>query len=276
MKALLDGDIFCYRTAAASEDADENICILRLDRFIRSTLHSTQADEYEIYITGENNFRYKVFPEYKANRKDVVKPKWLKACQDFVKSEWNAVAAHGCEADDHLGINQSENTIICSIDKDLKMIPGNHFNPVTEELIQVGQFEGLKNFYMQLLTGDRSDGIRGLDNVGPKKAAKYLEGCETEQDLFDVCRNLYNNDELMLIYGKCLWIWRHNNNIWQATDLSTGQSLFPLEEVETLKSLIMLGVETNQQLEPTTQDTGGFPVAGLLTDTTTLTEENAD
>lgn len=262
MKALLDGDIFCYRTAAASEETDENICILRLDRFIRGVLHSTQSDTYELFITGKDNFRYEIFPEYKANRKDVVKPKWLQACQEYVKSEWNAVEAHGCEADDHLGVNQSSDTVICSIDKDLLMIPGLHFNIVKEEFETIQPFEGLKNFYLQLLKGDPTDGIPGVKGIGKAKAAKLLEGCETEQEMFDTCRSLYSDDELMLTYGKCLWIWRKPNDIWSALDQSTGKSLFNYEEEEPSNSMKLCLEETNHSLEPTSQDTDGFLAVG--------------
>ena len=107
MKALIDGDKCAYRTAAASEVADENICLLRLDRMIREILHVTEADTYEIYLSGEDNFRYKIFPEYKANRKDTVKPKWLQACREYLAKEWNAKFAHGCEADDMMAIEQT-------------------------------------------------------------------------------------------------------------------------------------------------------------------------
>lgn len=262
MKALIDGDICAYRTAAASEEADENICLLRLDRMIREILHVTGADTYEIYLSGEDNFRYTIFPEYKANRKDVVKPRWLQACREYLATEWKARFAHGCEADDLMGINQTEDTIICSIDKDLLMIPGKHYNFVRNEWYEVEYFVGLKRFYEQLLKGDRSDGIPGVQGLGEKKAARMLEGCTTEQEMFDICRQAYQNDELMFMYGKCLWIQREEGKIWDYTHLLTGENQSDYEAAEPSGSTTPKEEETNQYLGLTTPDKDGYLVHG--------------
>lgn len=269
MKALIDGDICAYRTAAASEEADENICLLRLDRMIREILHVTEADTYEIYLSGEDNFRYKIFPEYKANRKDTVKPKWLQACREYLATEWNAKFAHGCEADDMMGIEQTlcktkfnTQSIICSIDKDLLMIEGDHYNFVRNEWYKVAHFEGLKHFYTQLLMGDASDGIPGVKGLGEKKAARMLEGCETEQEMFDVCRQAYNDDATMLMYGKCLWIWRKENDIWNPEHLLTGLSQSNCEAEEPSGSTTPRQEETNQSLDLITPDKDGYLVHG--------------
>lgn len=269
MKALIDGDICAFRCAAASEEADESICLLRLDRMIREILHITEASTYEIFLSGEENFRYEIFPGYKANRKDVVKPRWLQACREYLAKEWNARFAHGCEADDMMGINQDKSekqpfaTVICTIDKDLLMIPGWHYNFVKNEWCEVKYFDGLKRFYTQLLTGDSSDGIPGVKGLGPKKAALLLEGCETEADLFDVCRQAYNDDDLMLMYGKCLHIWRKENDIWDPTHLLTGQCQSNYEAEEPSGSTTPRQGETNQSLAPTTQENDGYLVHGL-------------
>ncbi len=268
MKALLDGDICAYRTAAASEEADENICILRLDRNIREILHVTQADTYEIFLSGEDNFRYEIFPDYKANRKDVVKPKWLQQCREYLVTEWKAKLAHGCEADDMLGIAQDKreehplNTVIASIDKDLLMIPGLHYNFVKNEWYQIYYFEGLKKFYDQLLKGDRSDGIPGVPGIGEVKARKMLEGCTTEQEMFDICRAAYNNDELMLTYGKCLWILREENGIWNPQHLLTGQSQSSSEAEEPSGSTTPKEEAINLSLDLITPDKDGYLVHG--------------
>jgi len=272
MKSLIDGDICAYRTAAASEETDETICLLRLDRMIREILHVTGSDTYEIFLSGEDNFRYKIFPEYKANRKDTVKPKWLQACREYLATEWKARFAHGCEADDLMGIEQLrygpaqmsayQPTIICSIDKDLLMIPGQHYNFVKNEWYEVTYFEGLKRFYEQLLKGDRSDGIPGVAGIGEKKAARMLEGCETEQEMFDICRQAYQDDDLMIMYGKCLWIQRKEGEIWNPTTLLTGRFQSNYEAEEPSGSTTPREEETIQLLDPTTPDRDGYLVHG--------------
>ena len=32
--------------------------------------------------------------------------------------------------------------------------------------------------------------------------------------MFDTVRDLYNNDEEMLMNGKVLWLWQKENDIW--------------------------------------------------------------
>ncbi len=258
---LIDGDISAFRCAAVSEDTDEEICILRLDKQIRDIIYSTDASHYKIFLTGSNNFRKEVYPEYKANRKDKPLPKWLNACREYLVTQWQATVSDGCEADDLLGVNQTEDTVIASIDKDLLQIPGRHFNFVkTEEFFQT-PMGGIRHFYEQLLKGDRSDNVPGVTGIGEKKAARFLEGCETEQEMFDICRSIYNNDELMSIYGKCLWIWRYEGNVWDMNKL-IGNNPSSYEAGEPSGSTPPREEETSQFTEPTTQPTDGFRQLG--------------
>jgi 5'-3' exonuclease len=159
----------------------------------------------------------------------MVKPKWLSLCQEYLDKEWNAVRAHGCEVDDLLGMNQTDDTVICSIDKDMLMIPGKHYNFVREEHSIVTPEQGIRNFYEQLLKGDTVDGIPGVRGLGKVKAAKLLANCETEKEMFDVAREQYNDDTTMATYGKCLWIWRKQDDIWNMKDQITGRDLFDEE-----------------------------------------------
>ena len=75
--AAIDGDIVAYRCAAANESEDVGIAKWQVDQMLTRILSETQADSWKIYLSGENNFRYQIFPEYKANRKDQPKPRHL-------------------------------------------------------------------------------------------------------------------------------------------------------------------------------------------------------
>ncbi len=258
MIALVDGDIVAYRCSAASEDTDLEICCLRADKVMRDILFLTEADSYSCFLTGSNNFRKTIYPEYKANRKDKPKPKWLQDTRQFLIENWSAVVTEGCEADDALGINQTTNSTICSIDKDLLQIPGKHFNWVKSEFFEQNEIGGLRQFYLQLLQGDRGDNIPGLPGIGPKKAERYLEGCETEQDMFDHCLDLYKGDlETMIRNGKLLWIWRTEGDIWNPTKLiGNNQSK---HEVEVKSNSTMLTeVEPNLFTELTDPEINGL------------------
>jgi len=214
MQALIDGDIVAYRAACTCEDDDsEDYVFSKVDDIIDKITFYTDSDEYRVFLTGSNNFRKAIYPEYKAHR-PTEKPFWLQAIRDYLVKEYKAEVCDGQEADDAMGINQTEETIICTNDKDLLMIPGNHYNFVKDEFKTVTYLDGLKHFYMQCLQGDRSDNIKGIPGIGPKKAERILDGCVSEYNLFKAVRNAYGNDEEFLMNGRVLWIRRNENEDW--------------------------------------------------------------
>jgi len=103
------------------------------------------------------------------------------------------------------------------------MIRGWHYNFVKQNLYYVTEQEAIKNFYIQILTGDRVDNIPGLKGIGPVKAKKILKDCQTEQDLFDAVLEKYDNDiETLTERARLLWIRRKENQLW--TSPNTSQS----------------------------------------------------
>ena len=207
MEALLDGDIYAFRVACTTENDNESIAVYRVNEMIENTLAEVEASEYKLFLTSPDNFRKHIYPEYKANR-TATKPKHLQFLKDYLIESWQGQVAERMEADDYLGINQHESSIICSIDKDLLQVPGKHFNFVKKEFYEVDEETGFRNFYTQLLTGDTSDNIKGIAGIGPVKAKKALTGYFTEQEMFSVVREMYQNDEWMIMNGQCLWILR--------------------------------------------------------------------
>ena len=262
-KALIDGDIVAFRCAASAEDAEEYHCIARLDHLMDEILYASNSSEYKCFISGEGNFRYEVFPDYKANRKDMPRPRWLDLCREYLITQWKADFSHGCEADDMLGIHQTDDTIICSIDKDLLQIPGKHYNFVKGVWFDQTYIEGMRLFFQQLLTGDTSDGIKGLKGVGEVGARKYLEGCSTVTEMYQVCKEQYENrnNDMMLPYGKCLWIWRKENDIWNPDPL-TGEHRSNSEVEERSESTIQTEEEISLSLDLITPDKDGYLVHG--------------
>ena len=234
--ALVDGDIVAYSNAASAENDPVEVAYMRIDQMMHSILDTTSAGTFRIFLSGSNNFRHTINPEYKANRKDMVDPKWRKLCKEYLVMEWDAEVTDGCEADDAMGINQwldfsSENTedypgtIICTIDKDLDMIPGMHYSwPIIRggatvregKIYEVSEVEGLRSFYRSMLIGDRTDNIFGVDGIGKVKAAKVIDHLETEVEMFDRVAELYQGDmDRMLMNGKCLWIQREEGKQWE-------------------------------------------------------------
>ena len=225
MQALIDGDLIAYRCAASAEGEEREIALLRTDKLMRQLLEETQADSFKAFLTGTTNFRKEIDPLYKANRTQPP-PKWLQQCREYLVTEWKAEVADNCEADDLLGINQTEETMIVSLDKDLLMIPGKHYrwgisgtvNGKTwikeAEFLEVTPDDGLRSYFVSTLVGDKSDNIIGVDGLGPVKAKRALEGEDTEQGMFDRCRSLYNDDCRFLRNLQLLWIWQEDNDIY--------------------------------------------------------------
>jgi len=215
MHVLIDADLVCYRCAASVGDGAEDIAHARCDTLVRELIHTTNSEYYTCFLTGQNNFRKQINPEYKANRKDTVPPQWLQSCRQFLVQEWNAVVSDGCEADDLLGITQTEDSIIASLDKDLLMIPGNHYNWVNDEFTTTTPLDGLRCLYRQMLIGDRADNIFGVDGIGKVKAARIIDVLDDEQDMIDTVFSLYKEDvERFIMNAQCLWILQQEGETW--------------------------------------------------------------
>lgn len=245
-KVLIDGDILAYRSSShkvpvvdergvpvideATGVGLKRPCTLEeaLDKvdelvevILNKTLFIAAPHEYQVYLTGSGNFRFDIAKShvYKGNRKDVAKPLWLYDVRQHLREKWNAIVSNGEEADDLIAIEATRygpDTIVASIDKDMLQIPCRHYNFGRDEWYTVNEFQGLVSFYTQILTGDASDNIIGLYKVGPTKAKKILEGCKTEEDLWEAVVKAYSGDEDRVIENaRLLWLRRKEGELWQ-------------------------------------------------------------
>lgn len=219
MYALIDADSACYAAAFTSEGLGEVYARTCLNGMIEDTLLDLNIPDTEcmIFITGSNNFRHAIYPEYKANRKQE-KPEHLQMLKQHLVDAWGAIRSEGCEADDLIGVEHNKRecgSIIVSIDKDLQQFYGDHYNPRKKVRFTVSPDEAMRFFYTQLLTGDVADNIKGVSGIGPKKAFRILANCSNEQEMFEACRDAYSCDQELAMNAKCLWLWRTENDIWQ-------------------------------------------------------------
>lgn len=224
MKALIDMDLVCYRSAASAENEEVGIAIHRMEELLDNILQKVQANSYKAFLTGSKNFRKKIYPEYKANRTSP-KPKWLQECREYAIANLGVeVATENLEADDMLGIYQTADTIICSLDKDLLQIKGKHFQwsiqggPEEKRWVKEDKFitqtelEGSRLFYEQCLKGDTSDNVKGVKGLGEAKAKKLLVGCETELEMLNICLDSYATEDEFLMNAQCLYVLRKEND----------------------------------------------------------------
>ena len=218
---LIDGDIIGYRIGFSTEEENEKIVISRVATFIETMLwEDLEAETYQGYLTGKENFRYDIArtAPYKGNR-TAPKPKHLQLIRDYLVSAWDFQVSVGQEADDSIAIEhtaRNNESIIASIDKDFLQLRGNHWNFVKKEMTFVTEEEAIKNFYRQVLTGDRVDNIIGLKGIGPVKADKILQGCESGTEMYLACIEAYGGAEERVIENcGLLWLRRTVGEIWQ-------------------------------------------------------------
>lgn len=119
---------------------------------------------------------------YKAGRPE--KPTYLKDARTYLLDRYDCEISYGLEADDALGICGSKNknkVVLVHQDKDINMVPGLHYDPITGDSYEtcdpgfliskepkvVGG--GLAWFYFQMLTGDSIDNIPGIGKLDTEK-----------------------------------------------------------------------------------------------------------
>jgi hypothetical protein len=222
MLALIDADIVVYRVAFAAQEENEKVVLSRTAEFMEDLVMKPWVTDYKGFLTGSNNYRKEiaVTAPYKGNRVQE-RPVHYQLVRDYLVSAWGCEVIDGQEADDAIGIaaysynDDDEAYIIMSIDKDLDMIRGWHYNFTKDLKYFVQEDETLRTFYTQVLTGDRVDNIPGLKGVGPKKAEKILKDCVSEQDMYQAVLKAYdNNEEYLCEQAKLLWIRRQPSQIW--------------------------------------------------------------
>lgn len=201
MKLIIDTETWLVRAAFAAaidheiEDqrwAHVTDLAAAKDGFLAEVeaLQQTAPDHTPVHtLSDRTNFRYGVFPDYKANRKLQRKPPGYSVLRDWLEAEFDVRRLPNVEADDVCGLLYEPGDVIASRDKDLRTIPGTHL--INGELLEVGEWEANCSLYMQVLTGDQADGYPGLKGVGPKTAAKILSGCMTEAEMWRAVAEAY-------------------------------------------------------------------------------------
>lgn len=219
---LIDSDSLLYRAGfVANEEGQEALACWQLDKMILD--FGGPGDVF--YISGSENFRYKIYPEYKGNRKGLKRPIHLAALREHIVTRWGAqVSSDGREADDDVSIAayKHPDMLICHIDKDLNMIPGDHWNYVTKEYYSVSPLQAMRNFYIQLIMGDKADNIPGYDGKMRVKVPKFLEplmqeldDCVTAEEMYDIVAGWYQEDLPRLdVSARCLWLLRSEDDDW--------------------------------------------------------------
>lgn len=206
---LIDGDIVIYQPCCIfNEDDDQSRRMIakNISTKVDRMMADAGCDRYMFFVTTKANFRDQLVDDYKANRDDSDRPVNLAWAKHWAVKNLTAFWHKGLEADDLLGIHSKKNTVIWSLDKDLRQIAGEHLdyqpdpkNPkkdiakvitVTNDGIlwlkkwvtesgnkrQKVVFNGTIGLYFQMLIGDSTDYILGcaerksvIPKSGPNK-----------------------------------------------------------------------------------------------------------
>ncbi len=194
---LIDGDIVIYQPCCIFND-DTDQSRIQIKKHINNKLDKMLSDagcnKYMMFVTTKFNFRDQLVDDYKANRVDVERPVNLVWAKQWSSAHLNCFFHKGLEADDLLGIHTGPDTVIWSLDKDLRQIPGEHLDDATGTIVTVTEegilrldkylseagnkkekiyFDGTVGFYYQMLIGDSTDNIIGC---GERVVAKYKTG----------------------------------------------------------------------------------------------------
>lgn len=128
-------------------------------------------------FTDRSAYRRELCPSYKQNRKGP-KPIGFKALKGEVMMDEGAFMYNRIEADDLISIfatmlNEHDNVIIASGDKDLRQVAGTHAW-IDQEPYDVSKDEAQRFTYQQFLSGDSTDGIPGCKGIGPVNAERIV------------------------------------------------------------------------------------------------------
>jgi 5'-3' exonuclease len=227
-----DGEVYDTAKEANANDAgliwsrkdlkDESEAIMLVDIIMRDI--QARYDEGKLYVfltTEQPTFRDAIAKRrrYKAGRSN--RPAHYGAIRQHLVDEWGATITHNQEADDAIGIAADPDSIIVSFDKDLDQIEGTHYDWTKKEEYTVGRRNADLFFYTQVLAGDPTDTVPGIEGVGPQKAAGILQGVkgckEAWQRCLDTYIQYYGDEGLMfaLETARLVYVRRRENELWE-------------------------------------------------------------
>lgn len=229
---------------ASHDDVD-----MIVDTMIKNIVINSKSTDYIVYLTGSTNFRNQVATAkiYKGNRSDSPKPIHYEYIREYMQDKHPFVMSDNCEADDLCAMRLYDQfkkartskkksdcqAVLCSIDKDLRNIPGYHYNIVSKVTDWVTPRDANRHFAKQLLTGDNTDNIPGVSflsgnkkKVGPKTAEKLIGDAVTIEELYTAVVKVYEEyvgegweDKLQEV-GSLLWMQRSPEEVFSIQDWS--------------------------------------------------------
>jgi DNA polymerase-1 len=214
---LIDADVLAFEASVIAEEsiewkeemwtvhADMALAKARIVNRVEQFKEKLQADDIVMALTDRANYRRILNPDYKSNRSKSRLPIILKQVKKWIIEEMDGQLWPNLEADDIISIlatdkKMDEETIIVSIDKDFKSVPGIYYDFNKDETHHVSQEDADRYHLIQTLMGDATDGYSGVPRLGPIGAEKILEKDGYTWETVTACyekAGLTENDALM-------------------------------------------------------------------------------
>ena len=225
---LIDCDFLAYKAAQACEegiDFGNDVIVTQsnfssvlkiFEREIKKVKTAMMDDEIILYFSSIENFRKKIYPDYKGHR-NRRKPLGYRRLVNHCRENYNFVCRTGLEADDSIGIDATNpkytslDNIVVSPDKDMKQIPGVLWN-LTDEVEEITKEDGDQWHLIQSLAGDPTDGYSGCPGIGVKRAADLLNKHDSKWEA--ICKAFRErglSDDDALLNARLAKILQHEN-----------------------------------------------------------------
>ena len=170
-----------YKTPFVEVEPVENA--LHSVKLMMQSIQEKYPDaEMQVYFScpTKDNWRTKLYPQYKANRKPRV-PEHAEAIRAYMDRKYQVTTLEDMEADDIIAMDAyalrqaGKQIVVATIDKDMDQIPGTHYNFVTQEEYDIDVQSALALLDLQIVAGDAVDNVPGIKGIGMKKAEWLLE-----------------------------------------------------------------------------------------------------
>ena len=187
------------RTTTANEKEAES----RLRDCYEKLAEKVGADQAVMCLScpSSEGWRKQVLPTYKSNRASIAPPILREHLKQFTQENYKSYLKPSLEGDDCLGILMTHPKIIkghkvcCSIDKDMKTIPGTHYHMAHGIRATITWQEADYWHMFQTLTGDTTDGYKGCPHIGKVFAERILSG-KTGDEMWEAVVETYEKKGL--------------------------------------------------------------------------------
>lgn len=203
--AIIDADSIVYvvgSNLSKQGDISENSIENGIYSFLDTITKKTGSNKYVGFIGKHNTkgMRYDMYADYKANH-TAKKEDWYEEYSPVIRKimvdkfqfqelDWLeaddacSVVAKYCRAMNDKLPSPIIDYVVCSPDKDLKQIPGEHYDYKKSKSEFMLEEDAITCLWRQVFIGDSGDNIKGIPGFGPKSWDKFYDKFGQKPDQF--------------------------------------------------------------------------------------------